>query len=69
MYLSIGYEADKHMSIINGKPTALTQFTPMFPFCTPWKRQKTRGFLTFSGGIEMRYCLKMGSSAECVQSL
>ena len=37
MYLSIGYEADKHMSIINGKHTALTQFKPMFLFCTPWK--------------------------------
>ena len=26
---------------------------PMFHFYTPWKRQKTKGLLTFSGGIEM----------------
>ena len=24
----------------------------MFHFCTPWKCQKTRGFLTFSGGYK-----------------
>ena len=27
---------------------------------TPWKRQKTFGFLTFSGGIEMWHWTKMG---------
>ena len=31
----------------------LTHITPMSHFYTPWKRQKTSGFLTFSGGIEM----------------
>ena len=36
---------------------ALTHFSPMFYFYTPWKHQKTEGFLTFSGGIEMA---KMG---------
>ena len=30
----------------------LTHFRPMFPFYTPWRRQKTEGFLTFSGGIK-----------------
>ena len=25
---------------------------PLFPFYTPWKDKKTRGFLMFSGGIE-----------------
>ena len=25
----------------------------MFYFYTPWKRQKTESFLTFSGGIEI----------------
>ena len=29
----------------------LTLFTPVSHFYTPWKRQKTFGFLTFSGGI------------------
>ena len=32
----------------------------MVHFYTPWKRQKSFGFLTFSGGIEMEYCTKMG---------
>ena len=27
----------------------------MFHFYSPWKRQKTKGFLTFSGGIEMEH--------------
>ena len=31
----------------------LTHFSPISHFYTPWKRQKTYGFLTFSGGIEM----------------
>ena len=29
-------------------------------FYTPWKRQKTQDFLTFSGGIEMKRWDKMG---------
>ena len=37
----------------------LTYFRPMFPFYTPWKRQKTFGFLTFSGGIEREYWPEM----------
>ena len=31
----------------------------MFHFYIPWKRQKTKGFLTFSGGIEMKHWTKM----------
>ena len=38
----------------------LTHFSPVSHFCTPWKRQKTFGFLTFSGGIEMWHWTKMG---------
>ena len=34
---------------------SLTHFNPMFYFCTPCKRQKTFGFLTFSGEIEMEH--------------
>ena len=37
----------------------LTQFSPIFHFYTPWKRQKTKGFLTFSGVIEIEYWAKM----------
>ena len=31
----------------------LTHFSPMLHFYTPRERQKTYGWLTFSGGIEM----------------
>ena len=34
---------------------SLTHFNPMFYFCIPCKRQKTFGFLTFSGEIEMEH--------------
>ena len=34
--------------------TFLTHFIPIFHFCTSWKRQKTFGFLTFSGGYKNR---------------
>ena len=37
----------------------LTHFDPMLHFYTPWKRQKTIGFLTFSGGIEMWHWTKI----------
>ena len=38
----------------------LTHFSPVSHFYTLWKRQKTFGFLTFSGGIEMWHWTKMG---------
>ena len=38
----------------------LTHFSPVSHFYTSWKRQKTKGFLTFSGGIEMWHWTKMG---------
>ena len=34
----------------------LTNFSPMFPFCTPGKCQKAFGFLMFLGIIEM-FCV------------
>ena len=40
--------------------SSLTHFSPVSHFYTPWKRQKTKGFLTFSGGIEMWHWTKMG---------
>ena len=38
----------------------LTRFSPMLHFYTPWKREKTRVFLTFSEGTEMWHWTKMG---------
>ena len=38
----------------------LTHFSPVSHFYAPWKRQKTKGFLTFSGSIEMWHWTKMG---------
>ena len=32
---------------------SLTHFSPTFNFYTPWKRQKTFVFFTFSGSVEM----------------
>ena len=51
-------------NIDKDKPSAtvflLTHFSPVPHFYTPWKRQKTFGFLKFSGGIEMWHWTKMG---------
>ena len=38
---------------------SLTQFRPMFPFYNPWKHQKTKGFLVFSGGIKWEHWPEM----------
>ena len=45
-------QALKDMFIINFE-YYLTHFSPVSNFYTPWKRQKTKVFLTFSGVIEM----------------
>ena len=44
---------------LNVKMT-LTNISPMSHFYTPWKRQKTVGFLTFSASIDMWHWTKMG---------
>ena len=41
----------------------LTYLSSMFEFYTPRKRQKTKAFLKFSGGIEMENWGKMGWSS------
>ena len=38
----------------------LTHFWPVFPFYTPWKHQKTKGFLVFSGGMKWEPWPEMG---------
>ena len=38
----------------------LTHFWSMFPFYTPWKHQKTKGFLVFSGGCRMGTLVRNG---------
>ena len=38
----------------------LTHFSPVSHFYTPWKGQKTKGFLTFSGVIEIEHWTKLG---------
>ena len=46
----------------------LTHFSPVSHFYAPWKRQKTKGFLTFSGGIEMWHWTTLSSSLFfCIQ--
>ena len=44
----------------------LTHFKSMFYFYTPWKSQKTFGFLVFSGGKEMEHWVKMGCNCVAV---
>ena len=40
--------------------STLTHFMPLVSFYIPWKLQKTRGFLMFSGGIEKDQWHEMG---------
>ena len=42
--------------------STLTHFQPMIHFYTPWKHQKTGGFLMFPRVIEVKLWLKMGST-------
>ena len=42
------------------KETPFNLFQPNVSFLYSLKRQKTKGFLAFSGGIEMKYWTKMG---------
>ena len=51
-----GLKGQHHHSIAD---YFLTHFRPMFHFYAPWKLQKTFGFLTFSGGIEIKHWTKM----------
>ena len=39
-------------SFPNNESAALTHFLQLVPFYTPWKHEKTKGFLTFSEGTE-----------------
>ena len=49
------------LSMLKTKPNS-THFNAISHFCNPWKCQKTKGFLTFSGAIEMEHCAKMAWS-------
>ena len=42
----------------------LSHFMPLVFFYIPWKNQKTRGFLMFSGDIEKDQWYKMGLSTQ-----
>ena len=46
-----------HMLFIKFKVVVkiLTHFQPMIQFYTPWKHQKTWGFLMFLDGIELDF--------------
>ena len=43
------------------KTAALTYFKLIFHFYSSWKRQKTSGFPTFSGGTEIEHWLEFNS--------
>ena len=38
--------------------------TPMFYFYSPWKRHKSSGFMTFSGGVEVEHLGETGCWRE-----
>ena len=59
-FCQCGVGEEKNTFWIHFKTFWLTHFSPMPHFYTPWKRQKTYGFLTFSGGIEMWHWTKIG---------
>ena len=48
---------------IYGLHFSLNRFSSSVTFLYPWKLQKTKVFLTFSGGIEMWHWTKIGQSA------
>ena len=71
IFLAISYADNFNKSsekLTNNKQitTILTLFTPMSHFYTP-RKQKTKGFMTFSGGIEIGYWCEKGQpiSAKC----
>ena len=43
---------------------SLSYFWSMFPFYTPWKHQKTRGFTGFSGSIKLEHWPEMGEASK-----
>ena len=49
-----------HWKLTERTKLFLTHFSPVSHFYTSWKRQKTFGFLTFSGGLEKWHWTKMG---------
>ena len=60
---SIVFKRDSFKSWIQNHTESrgvLTHFSLVSHFYTPWTRQKSKGFLTFSGGIEMWHWTKMG---------
>ena len=45
--------------------TLLTHFWSMFPFYTPWKHHKSKGFLIFWGGIKWEHWPEMVYWSSC----
>ena len=58
-YLTILKKIDFNINLM--QKFLLTHFSPVSHFYTPWKRQKIKGFLTFSGGKKCDTGLKWGN--------
>ena len=43
------------MQYLHKRWSKITHYCPVFPFYTPLKHQKTKGFLMFSGGIKRKH--------------
>ena len=55
-----GTDAITYLNALVNLTTSLTYFGSMFSFYTPWKHQKTFGFLVISGGIKWEHWPEMG---------
>ena len=51
---------DSFKWFLSNQISVLTHFMPLISFDTPWKHQKTRGFLILSGGIKRDQWHEMG---------
>ena len=60
MWTPKSLDDEKREKQLDAEKKTRRQRGPVSHFYTPWKRQKTFGFLTFSGGIEMWHWTKMG---------
>ena len=58
--LEVGLSHSKIAVFVCFNKSLLTHFMPLVSFDTPWKHQKTEGFLMFSGAIEWDQWHEMG---------
>ena len=48
--------------IASQEQNGISYFLPIFSFYTPWKHQKTKGFVVLLGGIKCKHLPEVGFS-------